>query len=121
MRVAQEEIFGPVVCVLPFDSEEEAVYLANATEYGLAGTIWTNSVRRAHRVAHQLDIGVIWINDHHRIDPASPWGGFKMSGIGRENGIPAYQQYTQIKNIMVNLSDEPFDWYVEDVTGVRYS
>ena len=121
MRIAQEEIFGPVVCVLPFDTEEEAVYLANATEYGLAGTIWTNNVRRAHRVAHQLDIGVIWINDHHRIDPASPWGGFKMSGIGRENGIPAYHEYTQVQNIMVNLSDEPFDWYVEDATGVRYS
>ena len=114
-------IFGPVVCVLPFHSEEEAVHLANGTEYGLAGTVWTNNIRRAHRVAHQLDIVVVWINDHHRIGPASPWGGFKMSGIGRENGLPAYHEYTQIQNIMVNLSEEPFDWYVEDVTGVRYS
>jgi phenylacetaldehyde dehydrogenase len=121
MRVAQEEIFGPVVCVMPFDTEEEAVELANATEFGLAGAIWTNEVRRAHRVAHQLDIGVVWINDHHRIDPASPWGGFKMSGIGRENGIEAYHEYTQTQNIIVNLSDEPFDWFVEDVTGKRYS
>jgi phenylacetaldehyde dehydrogenase len=121
MRVAQEEIFGPVVCILPFYSEEEAVHLANSTEYGLAGTVWTNNVRRAHRVAHQLDIGVVWINDHHRIDPASPWGGFKMSGVGRENGLPAYHEYTQIQNIMVNLSEDPFDWYVEDVTGIRYS
>jgi acyl-CoA reductase-like NAD-dependent aldehyde dehydrogenase len=121
MRVAQEEIFGPVVCVLPFDSEEEAVELANATEFGLAGAIWTNDVRRAHRVAHQLEIGVVWINDHHRIDPASPWGGFKMSGIGRENGIEAYHEYTQTQNIIVNLSDEPFDWFVEDVAGKRYS
>jgi phenylacetaldehyde dehydrogenase len=121
MRVAQEEIFGPVVCVMPFDTEEEAVELANATEFGLAGAIWTNNVRRAHRVAHQLEIGVVWINDHHRIDPASPWGGFKMSGIGRENGIEAYHEYTQTQNIIVNLSDEPFDWFVEDVTGKRYS
>ena len=121
MRVAQEEIFGPVVCVMPFDTEEEAVRLANATEFGLAGAIWTNDVRRAHRVVHQLEIGVVWINDHHRIDPASPWGGFKMSGIGRENGIEAYHEYTQTQNIIVNLSDEPFDWFVEDVTGKRYS
>ena len=121
MRVAQEEIFGPVVCVIPFDTEEEAVSLANATEFGLAGAIWTNDVGRAHRVAHQLEIGVIWINDHHRIDPASPWGGFKMSGIGRENGIEAYHEYTQTQNIIVNLSEEPFDWFVEDVTGKRYS
>jgi phenylacetaldehyde dehydrogenase len=121
MRVAQEEIFGPVVCVIPFDTEEEAVSLANATEFGLAGAIWTKDVGRAHRVAHQLEIGVIWINDHHRIDPASPWGGFKMSGIGRENGIEAYHEYTQTQNIIVNLSEEPFDWFVEDVTGKRYS
>ena len=121
MRVAQEEIFGPVVCVIPFDTEEEAVNLANATEFGLAGAIWTNDVGRAHRVAHQLEIGVIWINDHHRIDPASPWGGFKMSGIGRENGVEAYHEYTQTQNIIVNLSEEPFDWFVEDVTGKRYS
>ena len=121
MRVAQEEIFGPVVCVLPFDTEEEAIELANATEFGLAGAIWTNDVRRAHRVAHQLEIGVVWINDHHRIDPASPWGGFKMSGIGRENGIEAYHEYTQTQNIIVNLSEEPFDWFVEDAAGKRYS
>jgi phenylacetaldehyde dehydrogenase len=121
MRVAQEEIFGPVVCVMPFDSEEDAVELANATEFGLAGAIWTNDVRQAHRVAHQLEIGVVWINDHHRIDPASPWGGFKMSGIGRENGIEAYHEYTQTQNIIVNLSNEPFDWFVGDVAGKRYS
>lgn len=121
MRVAQEEIFGPVVCVMPFDTEEEAVALANGTEFGLAGAIWTDDVRRAHRVAHRLEIGVVWINDHHRIDPASPWGGFKMSGIGRENGIEAYHEYTQTQNIIVNLSAEPFDWFVEDVSGKRYS
>jgi acyl-CoA reductase-like NAD-dependent aldehyde dehydrogenase len=119
MRIAQEEIFGPVVCVMPFDSEEEAVNLANGTEFGLAGAVWTRDVSRAHRVAHQLKMGVVWINDHHRTDPSSPWGGFKMSGIGRENGLVAYHAYTQMQNILVNLSDEPFDWYVDDVSGKR--
>ena len=111
MRVAQEEIFGPVVCVMPFDTEEEAVVLANATEFGLAGAIWTNDVRRAHRVAHQLEIGVVWINDHHRIDPAMPWGGFKESSVGREVGLQAYRAYTQTQTVVVKLTNEPFDWY----------
>ena len=79
--------------------------IANGTEFGLATSIWTRDVARAHRVAHALQCGIAWINDHHRIDPASPWGGFKMSGIGRENGLVAYEEYTQIQNIIVNLSD----------------
>ncbi|WP_029004883.1 aldehyde dehydrogenase family protein [Azorhizobium doebereinerae] len=121
MRIAQEEIFGPVVCVLPFDTEDEAVALANGTEFGLAMSIWTRDIGRAHRVAHRMQAGIVWINDHHRIDPASPWGGFKMSGIGRENGLIAFEDYTQIQNVIVNLSDAPFDWYAEDGTVKRYS
>ncbi len=121
MRIAQEEIFGPVVCVLPFDGEDEAIELANGTEFGLATSVWTEDVRRAHRVAHRIQAGIVWINDHHRIDPASPWGGFKMSGIGRENGIAAYHEYTQIRNVIVNLSDEPFDWFADDDLDKRYS
>jgi acyl-CoA reductase-like NAD-dependent aldehyde dehydrogenase len=121
MRIAQEEIFGPVVCVIPFDAEEEAVALANGTEFGLAASVWTRDVARAHRVAHAIQAGIVWINDHHRIDPASPWGGFKMSGIGRENGLVAYEEYTQIQNVIVNLSDAPFDWYAEDGAAKRYS
>lgn len=121
MTIAQEEIFGPVVCVLPFASEDEAVALANGTEFGLSASVWTRDIRRAHHVAHQLRIGVVWINDHHRIDPASPWGGFKMSGIGRENGIIAYHEYTQLQSVIVNLADQPFDWYVADTMGKRYS
>lgn len=114
MRIAREEIFGPVVCVTAFDSEDEAVALANATEFGLASSVWTRQLARAHRVAHRLQCGIVWINDHHRIDPASPWGGFKASGIGRENGLVAYEEYTQIQNVVVNLSDAPFDWYADD-------
>lgn len=121
MRIAQEEIFGPVVCVIPFDSEDEAIALANGTEFGLATSIWTRDITRAHRVAHRLQSGIVWINDHHRIDPCSPWGGFKMSGIGRENGLVAYEEYTQLQNVIVNLSDEPFDWYAEDGVEKRYS
>jgi acyl-CoA reductase-like NAD-dependent aldehyde dehydrogenase len=121
MRIAQEEIFGPVVVVIPFDTEEEAIALSNGTEFGLATSIWTRDVTRAHRVAHRLESGIVWINDHHRIDPCSPWGGFKMSGIGRENGIVAYEEYTQIQNVIVNLSDETFDWYADDGQEKRYS
>jgi acyl-CoA reductase-like NAD-dependent aldehyde dehydrogenase len=121
MRIAQEEIFGPVVFVIPFDTEEEAIALANGTEFGLANSIWTQEITRAHRVAHRLQSGITWINDHHRIDPCSPWGGFKMSGLGRENGLIAYEEYTQIQNVIVNLSDKPFDWYADDSTEKRYS
>lgn len=121
MRVAQEEIFGPVVCVIPFETEDEAVRLANDTQFGLAASVWTKDLARAHRVADALQAGIVWLNDHHRIDPASPWGGFKASGLGRENGLIAYEECTQLKNIIVNLSDEHFDWYADDGVERRYS
>ena len=121
MRIAQEEIFGPVVCVMPFDGEDEAIRIANGTAYGLAASVWTHDLARAHRVAQALECGVAWINDHHRIDPSSPWGGFKASGIGRENGLVAYDAYTQIKNVVVNLDDATFDWYADDRADLRYS
>lgn len=121
MRIAREEIFGPIMCVIPFDTEDEAVAIANDTEYGLSSSVWSKDITRAHRVAHRLEAGIVWINDHHRIDPSSPWGGFKMSGIGRENGLIAYRKYTQLQSVIVNLSDEPFDWYADDGQLKRYS
>lgn len=121
MRIAQEEIFGPVVCVMRYNNEKEAVDLANSTDFGLAMSIWTNDIRRAHRVAEGLEAGVIWINDHHRINPSSPWGGFKDSGLGHENGIDCYKSYTQVKNIVVNTKTKNFDWFDGSTKEKRYS
>ena len=104
MSVAGEEVFGPVLAVLPFDTEDEAVALANNTRYGLAGAVWTKDVHRAHRVAHALRAGTIWVNAYRVVAPDVPFGGYGMSGLGRENGIDAVREYTQTKAIWVELS-----------------
>jgi acyl-CoA reductase-like NAD-dependent aldehyde dehydrogenase len=114
-EIAQHEVFGPVTVVLPFDDEGDAVRIANATEFGLAASVWTVDVARAHRVASKLVFGMVWINDHHRLDPASPWGGFKNSGVGRETGIESFDQFTEPRVVTVNTSGETPDWY--DDTG----
>ena len=121
MTIAQEEIFGPVVCILRYHSEKEAIDLANGTRFGLGMAIWTNDIRRAHSVAEQLEAGIIWVNDHHRIGPASPWGGYKESGIGRENGIDCYKDYTRIKSVIVKTTSDKFDWFDGTATDKRYS
>ena len=98
-RVAQEEIFGPVACVIPFDTEEEVVRLANETEYGLSGSIWTRDLGRAIRVAKAIRTGVISVNSSHSVHIEAPFGGYKRSGIGREMGMHAVNLYTEVKNV----------------------
>lgn len=102
-RTNQEEIFGPVVTIMPFDTEEEAIQFANSTAYGLSATLWTENLKRAHRVAHQLKSGIIWINCWLLRDLRTPFGGMKQSGVGREGGWEALRFFTEAKNICIKL------------------
>ncbi len=102
-RTNQEEIFGPVVTIMPFDSEEEVIAFANSTAYGLSATIWTTNLKRAHGVAHQLKSGIIWINCWLLRDLRTPFGGMKQSGVGREGGWEAMRFFTEAKNVCVKL------------------
>jgi betaine-aldehyde dehydrogenase len=101
--IAQQEIFGPVLCILPFDDEEDLVAQANDTTYGLASGIWTSDFRRAWRVARRLEAGTVWINTYKQLSIATPFGGFKESGIGREKGINGVRLYQQSKGIYFGL------------------
>jgi acyl-CoA reductase-like NAD-dependent aldehyde dehydrogenase len=103
MRIAREEIFGPVASVIPFKDENDAVLQGNDTTYGLAAAVWTNDVSRAHKVARALKAGTVWVNCYNNIDPISPFGGYKQSGIGRELGKHSIELYTQIKSVYVKL------------------
>jgi acyl-CoA reductase-like NAD-dependent aldehyde dehydrogenase len=119
MRIFQEEVFGPFVSVTKFTTEEEGLELANDSPFGLAGAIRTNDVTRAHRVAAKLKCGIVWVNDHHRLDPASPWGGIKDSGIGRECGTESFDQHFETKSVMIRMDDSPFDWYKDTASQPR--
>jgi acyl-CoA reductase-like NAD-dependent aldehyde dehydrogenase len=103
-RTVQEEIFGPVLTVQAFDTEDEAVELANSTPYGLAAGLCTNDLARAHRVAARLQAGIVWVNDWALLDPAMPFGGVKQSGYGRENGPEGLEPYTKVKSVVISLA-----------------
>src|SRR5688572_31939194 len=111
MRVAQEEIFGPVVSVIPFKDEDDLIKQANDTIYGLSAGIWTQNITRAHRFAKAIKAGVIWINTYNMFNAASPFGGYKQSGYGREMGKHALELYTNVKSVWVDLSGKPIGWF----------
>ncbi|MEK1903125.1 MAG: aldehyde dehydrogenase [Rhizobium sp.] len=119
MRVFQEEVFGPFTSVTPFKDEAEALRLANDSPFGLGAAIRTRDVARAHRVAAGVKAGIVWVNDHHRLDPASPWGGVGESGIGREFGLESFNDHFNVKSVMVATVDKPFDWYSATATQTR--
>jgi acyl-CoA reductase-like NAD-dependent aldehyde dehydrogenase len=104
MRIAQEEVFGPVLAVIPFSTVEEVAEQANKTTYGLSGAVWTNDIKKAHKLASQIKAGTIWVNCYNAFDPAMPFGGYKMSGYGRELGKHSIDLYTNIKSVWVNLN-----------------
>jgi acyl-CoA reductase-like NAD-dependent aldehyde dehydrogenase len=104
MRIAREEIFGPVVSIIPFDTEEEALRLANETPYGLSGSVWSRDIGKALRSARALQAGVISVNSNSSVHTEAPFGGYKMSGIGRELGMSGLDLYTETKNIYIDIS-----------------
>ena len=113
MRVAQEEIFGPVAVIMKFKTEEEVIAMANDSEYGLGGAVWTRDINRALRVARGIETGRMWVNTYNQIPAGAPFGGYKRSGIGRETDLSILEHYTQKKNIMINLNETPSGFYPE--------
>jgi aldehyde dehydrogenase (NAD+) len=112
MRIAQEEVFGPVLCVLPFEDEADALRIANDSRFGLGSGLWTQDVSRVHRMAAKLQAGTVWVNTYRASSNITPFGGYKMSGLGREGGADMIHEYLQTKSVLVNLTGHyasPFD------------
>ena len=111
MKISQTEVFGPVLCVIRFRTEAEAIEIANDTKYGLAAGIWTNDVCRAHRMARAIKAGMVWVNTYRSMAAQTPFGGYKLSGYGKERGEEALLEYTQLKNVTMDLSSDVYDQY----------
>jgi aldehyde dehydrogenase (NAD+) len=104
MRIAREEIFGPVISAIPFDSVDEVIGLANATQFGLGGGVWTRDVGKAHSVSKRIRAGVVWVNCYNVSDPAMPFGGYKSSGYGRESGRQQLEDYLHLKSVWIKTA-----------------
>jgi len=110
-RIAQEEIFGPVMSVIPFTDEADAIRIANATPYGLAAAVWTRDIFKAFRVVRELEAGIVWVNHMQPTFVEAPWGGYKASGFGRELGRWGVEEYLETKQVYINLDEKPIGWY----------
>jgi acyl-CoA reductase-like NAD-dependent aldehyde dehydrogenase len=111
MQIAQEEIFGPVGSIIRFHDEEDAIRIGNDVIYGLAAGVQTRDIKRAHRMAKRLQAGTVWINTWHKIEPNSPFGGYKLSGYGRENGPTMIEHLTRLKQVWVDLNEFTMDLF----------